>query len=164
MYIELLRESDCSKEVIEHSQAVADKALEISKKFNPNISLVKTGALLHDIGRGKTHGIKHAVVGARILRNLGFSQKLINIVERHIGAGIPLKEAKLLGLPPKNYMPITLEEKIVAHADNLINGTREVDIEFVVCKWKSQLGNDHPGIHRLIKLHQELIEENISII
>ncbi len=84
--------------------------------------------LLHDIGRTKTHTIKHAVVGAEILRNLNFPDEIVNITIKHIGAGIPPKEAEILGLPPGDYMPHTLEEKIVAHADNLVNGTIEVDI------------------------------------
>ena len=84
---------------------MACKALVISKKFPVNTFLVKNGALLHDIGRVKTHGIEHAVIGARILKDLGYSKEIVNIVERHIGAGIPIKEAKSLGLPPKDYLP-----------------------------------------------------------
>ena len=53
-------------------------------------------------------------------------------------------------------MPITLEEKIVAHADNLVNGTKEVDLNFVIKKWEKLFGKDHPAISRLKKLDQEV--------
>lgn len=162
MSLELLKQFNCSQSVIEHCQAVSKKALEISRKFSVNTELVKNGALLHDIGRGKTHGIEHAVVGAEILKDLGFSREIINIVERHIGAGIPLKEAEILGLPPKDYLPLTLNEKIVAHADNLINGVKEIHINFVIKKWEKKLGYDHPSIERLINLHREIIDKNYS--
>lgn len=84
--------------------------------------------------------------------------EVIRIVERHVGAGIPDDEADTLGLPPGNYMPETLEEKIVAHADNLINGSDEVDIDFVIKKWSDRLGKNHPSIDRLRQLHEELME------
>ena len=40
-----------------------------------NLEQVETGAMLHDIGRSRTHTIKHAVVGAEILKNLNFPGK-----------------------------------------------------------------------------------------
>ncbi len=45
---------------------------------------------------------------------------------------------KLLSLAflKKSYIPQTIEEKIVAHADNLISGTKEVDVDFDIAKWK----------------------------
>ena len=39
------------------------------------------------------------------------------------------------------YKCQSLEEKIVAHADNLISGTEEVDVDFVIKKWKSRMEN-----------------------
>ena len=63
----------------------------------------------------------------------------------------------ILGLPPMDYMPLTFEEKIVAHADNLINGTLEVDLKFVIEKWGNKFGNNHPSITRLKKLHEEVV-------
>jgi len=155
--IHLLKEVGCPQWVIIHSKKVAEKALEISKNFKVDKKLIKEGAILHDIGRCETNSIKHGIIGAKILQEKGYPQEIIRIVERHIGAGIPKNEAILLGLPPKNYIPVTLEEKIVAHADNLINGEKEVDISFVIKKWKKRLGEKHPAIERLKNLHKELI-------
>lgn len=155
--IEILKGLNCPSHLIEHSMAVCRKAVDISSNFSSvNIELVKTGAILHDIGRCRTNSIDHAIVGAEILKDLGFADAVVNIALRHIGAGIPKKEAEILGLPPKDYIPTSLEERIVAHADNLIHGSREVNIGFVIKKWKERLGEDHPSILRLIKLHNEI--------
>ena len=158
MTIEILKDLNCPPYLIEHSVAVCKKAVELSSNFDfVDIELVKTGAMLHDIGRCKTNGIDHAIVGAKMLKDLGFSEDVSNIALRHIGAGIPKEEAKSLGLPPKDYIPLSLEEKIVAHADNLVHWDKEVDIDFVIEKWEKKLGNDHPSISRLIRLHNEII-------
>lgn len=158
MTVEILKRLNCPDHLIKHCEAVCKKALKLSSNFdNVNIELVKTGALLHDIGRSKTNGIDHAVVGAEILKDLGFSDSVANIALRHVGAGIPKEEAIQLGLPPEDYIPVTLEEKIVAHADNLTHWDKEVDLDFVINKWKEKLGENHPSIKRIIELHKEIV-------
>ncbi|KAF5089010.1 TIGR00295 family protein [Methanobacterium aggregans] len=147
-----------SDNIVEHCKTVSRKALQLSSNFdNVDVDLVEEGALLHDIGRSKTHSIFHGVVGAEILRKREFPIEVQRIAERHIGAGIPQLEAEALGLPAKDYIPITLEEKIVAHADNLVHGTEEVGINFVIKKWEKRLGSDHPSIPRILKLHEEIV-------
>jgi uncharacterized protein len=160
--LKILENFNCPPHIIEHSKAVSLKAIDISSNFmdknrsQVDLEQIETGALLHDIGRSKTHTIKHAIVGAEILRSINFPDEIVNITLKHIGAGIPSNEAEKLGLPPGDYMPFTLEEKIVAHADNLVDGTTEVDLYSVIEKWKKKFGNDHPAIHRVKKLHNEL--------
>ena len=159
MEIKLLEKENTPKNVIEHSIAVCKKAMEISANFDEaNEDLIKKGALLHDIGRSKTHGITHALEGVEIARKYGYTQDVLNIIERHIGAGITEEEAIELGLPKKSYLPQTLEEKIVAHADNLISGSEEVDIDFVIEKWMRRIENPEDNIERLLKLDEELIK------
>ena len=162
MTVEILKDLNCPTHLINHSKAVCRKALKLSSNFDVDIELVETGALLHDIGRSKTNGIDHAVVGAKILKDMGFPDSVASIALRHIGAGIPKEEAVQLGLPPKDYIPLTLEEKIVAHADNLTHWDKEVDLDFVIKKWNERLGEDHPSIKRIIKLHQEIVGPNIN--
>ena len=157
MSLRLLRVVGCPEWVIDHSLAVRKKALELSRELPVDMKLVEEGAILHDIGRCRTSGVEHAVEGARILEGFGYPPEVVRIVERHVGAGIPPDEAKALGLPPGDYMPRTLEEKIVAHADNLINGSDEVGIDFVIKKWSDRLGANHPSIERLKRLHEELL-------
>ena len=149
--IEILKKEKTPHNVIDHSIAVCKKACEIAENFpEADLDIIQKGALLHDIGRSRTHGITHAVEGVKI--------DVLNVIERHIGAGITKKEAKELNLFEKSYVPETLEEKIVAHADNLISGTEEVDVDFVIKKWKSRMDNPDDNIKRLIKLDEELIQ------
>ena len=140
MELKILKQEETPENVIEHSKAVCKKAMKIAANFkDADKNLIKKGALLHDIGRSKTHGITHAVEGAKIVREYGYPEEVQNIVERHIGAGLSEDEAIKLGLPKKSYIPQTIEEKIVAHADNLISGTKEVDVDFDIAKWKRKI-------------------------
>jgi len=131
--LDLLRISGCSERVLKHCLIVAYHAKDIAEKIRHNgyqvdVELVFIGALVHDIGRSVTHDIKHAVEGARLGKEYGLHPAIIRIIETHIGAGIPENEALTIGLPPGNYMPTTLEEKIVAHADNMVDDDHIVSI------------------------------------
>jgi len=131
--IKLLEENGCAPNVIEHCKEVASLAVEIANKakaagHNVNPELVEVGALLHDFGRCKTHKIAHAVEGYRLSRIEGIEPEISEIIKRHIGAGISKEEAKSLGLPEDDYFPRSLEEKIVAHADNLVKGTSRITV------------------------------------
>ena len=159
MEIELLKKENTPENVIQHCKAVCKKSMKIATNFDDaNRDLIRKGALLHDIGRSKTHGITHAIVGAEIAAKYGYSTDVVNIIERHIGAGITAEEAAKLGLPEKSYIPQTLEEKIVAHADNLISGTKEVDVNFVIEKWQRSIEDSADNIERLKELDDELIK------
>ena len=132
--IRILEEAGCPPKVIEHCKTVALLAVEIAEKIRANgkevdIRLVEAGALMHDLGRCRTHGISHAVEGFELARELGLDPKIAEIIKRHIGAGISEEEAEEIGLPADDYFPRSLEEKIVAHADNLVGGTRRITIE-----------------------------------
>ncbi|MDI6642842.1 MAG: TIGR00295 family protein [Candidatus Hodarchaeaceae archaeon] len=155
-----LREAGCSKEVIWHCLAVERTALSIAKQIRTNghkidLKLVSRGALLHDIGRTKTHGIMHGVEGARILRNIGL-RGFVRFAECHLGAGIPASEAKELGLPARDFIPRTLEEKVVTYADKLAMGRRRTSYERALEWFRSELGPKHPAVERFKKLHLEI--------
>ena len=154
--IEILKDAGCSNSVIEHCKAVRDYAVRIAKKAGANVELVEAGALLHDIGRSKKHSMRHVIEGVKIAKKLNLHDSVIRIIERHIGAGISKEEAIKLKLPPNNYMPITLEEKIVCHADNLIQSGRIQSIEKEVRKALKKGLNDYAI--RLIELHKEITE------
>ena len=155
----MLEKEHTPENVIDHCKAVYKKAMEITSNFDDvDEDLIRKGALLHDIGRSRTHGITHAVEGVKIAKEYGYDEDVLNIIERHIGAGITESEAEKLGLPKKSYVPQTLEEKIVAHADNLVSGSKEVDIDFVIEKWRRTIEDSDDNIERLIKLDNELIK------
>lgn len=129
-YEELLRNAGCSHKVIAHCRAVTDCALEYAGN-NPliNRELLEAGAMLHDIGRGRTHSIHHAQAGADMCRTLLFNEPVARIVECHTGAGLTADESTLLHLLPRDCIPRSPEERILAHADNLMEGTHKGSIE-----------------------------------
>ena len=160
MEIKILKDEGCPEWVIKHSIAVYKKAIEISENFDDvDLDLIKKGALLHDLGRSKTNKIEHGVIGSKIAKEHGFPPEVCSIIEKHIGAGISEDESEKIGLPKKSYIPITLEEKIVAHSDNLFNGSDEVNIEFTIKKWKGKIDNYEESVVKLRKLNYELIEQ-----
>ena len=126
----MLREAGCSQKVITHCRAVTEVALEYALR-NPLVSadLLLEGAMLHDIGRGASHTILHAQYGADLLRARGIKEVIARIVECHTGAGLTADECTLLRLSPRDCVPRTTEEKIVTHADNLVDGRKRVTIE-----------------------------------
>jgi uncharacterized protein len=126
---DLLLDVGCSTKVIAHCRAVRDCACGYAA-HHPGIdfSLVEWGAMLHDIGRSRTHDIRHAQCGADLVRERGLGEEIARIVECHTGAGLTADECTLLGLFPRDCMPRTTEEKIVTHSDNLIAGKKRVTI------------------------------------
>ncbi|MBE0523466.1 MAG: TIGR00295 family protein [Methanosarcinales archaeon] len=159
--LEILQRVGCSERVIQHCLIVSEYATEIAKQINKNglkvdIQLVKIGGLLHDIGRSRTHDIKHGIEGACLAREYGLSERLIGIIINHIGAGITDEEAGKMGLPPGNYMPVTLEEKIVAHADNLVNDNEIFPISKIVVILKKK-GRSETIIKRIVDLNSQIV-------
>ncbi|MCC7572339.1 MAG: HD domain-containing protein [Candidatus Methanofastidiosum sp.] len=158
--ISLLRTEGCSEKIISHCINVSKYAKEIgekaSKDFELDINLIEIGGLLHDIGRSKINGIYHGVIGAEIIRNKGIDEKIALICERHIGSGIDKRDADKFGLPNNNYIPETIEERIVCHADNFfINGV-QVNFEKVFQRFIIELGEGHSSIQRLLALQKDL--------
>ncbi len=117
---------------LHHCRQMADKALEITHKKNLLLdpAVVECAAMLHDIGifmtdapdidcHGQAPYIAHGILGAKLLREAGFSDEICNVAERHTGAGIMADEvaAQNLPLPVKDYMPESLLERLVCYAD-----------------------------------------------
>jgi uncharacterized protein len=164
--------------VIKHTELVTKKALEIGnilrKKGVPvNLELLEVGSYLHDIGRSATHGVIHGFVGGQMLRELGYSESLINLVERHVGAGITAEEAVKMGLPKRDFLPNTIEEKILSYADKFVeselvfgseNGEETIirediiydSIEPTLYRFRKIFGYKSPIVLRLENLRNEM--------
>jgi len=158
--LRLLYENRCSAEVVKHCKAVAKLGLEIAqalkaKGINVDPELVEIGAILHDIGRSKTHSVHHAVVGAEIAKSEGLPDSVVSIIKRHVGGGITSSEAEELGWPTGDvYVPLTLEEKIVSYADKLIEKSKRVPIEVTIKQLSRGLKPE--AAERVRKLHEEM--------
>lgn len=172
--------------LIFHCHHVTAIALEICKQIrlaSPNIEIdeeiITMGALAHDLGRNITNGISHAIEGAKILKKYFIGSQVdevAKIVERHIGAGIPKEETEVLNLPFKDFIPLTLNEKIVCYADKLADYKfNKTNKSWTIDKWftfnsisneydklAKKLGTNHLVLKRLKDLENEIISFNNS--
>lgn len=157
--IELLRKNNCPSEVISHCVAVAQLALEIASKLEKkglriDIELVEAGALLHDLGRSKTHTVDHAIVGGKMAETESLPEPLVRIIKRHLGGGITTKEAERFGWPKDVYVPVNLEEKIVSYADKHIDKSKRVSIDVEINRLRVEHKDE--AAERVRKLHEEI--------
>ena len=134
--------------IIKHSAQVRDKAFAILDA--PSCPLVKIdrkllneGAQLHDIGIGRCHApkiecngdqpyIRHGVLGAEMLRALSPDyEPLARICERHTGSGITASQIieRDLPLPHQDFLPESLEEKLVCLADKFFSKSGNMEEE-----------------------------------
>lgn len=139
-YFEILEKYSSSREVFEivlgHSLEVLSKSIEImnKKKLYDRIDfdLIISGSILHDIGTfeflenksANSEYIKHGIVGAEILRKEGLLKEAF-IAERHTGAGLTAEEIVANGwsLPREDFLPVSLEEKIICYSDKFSSKT-----------------------------------------
>jgi uncharacterized protein (TIGR00295 family) len=132
------------------SRLLTEKAAERGNMVNQ--AAVDAGALLHDIGRSQTQLVNHGYVGAEILEKEGVDGIVVEIVKRHVGAGISAGEAAKLGFPPGEYTPRTLEQKIVCFADKMLDGDKARPFEQEVKRFVKK-GHD---VQRLRKLKEDV--------
>lgn len=158
-----------AENVRKHCIAVAELAIKIAEAIERNgyrvdKEAVFLGALLHDLGRAITHDpFLHFIKSAEILRSEGFNDKIVKIAERHFSAGITAEEAEKLRLGAKDYIPESLEEKIVSFADNITFGATVKDFESFM-KRLDRIDHDSPELswftastrQRAIKMKEEI--------
>jgi len=127
-----------------HSRAVCDKALNIAMKnslLNPDLQFIEEAALIHDIGIFRTNApnlycfgdypyLAHGYLGCELITSLGFPEHGL-VCERHTGVGITKEEVieKGLPLPPRDFIPETVEEQIIAFADKFFSKSSDIHRE-----------------------------------
>jgi len=109
---------------IKHCLTVSSLATYLSNIFatrHPiNIEFIRTAALLHDIGRFKTHHpIRHGVEGYNLLTELGYVHEAF-ICASHVLYGLSRAEAEQYGLPRNDFIPISFEERLIPLVDFLV--------------------------------------------
>jgi uncharacterized protein len=162
----LLRKLGIDEKVIEHSIAVRRTSLEIAERIEENgvgvnVKLVEAGALLHDIGRSKVHGIEHGRVGGEILRELGYPDSLARIAETHVLCGVSNEnESELSATGEQDSNPARLEEKIVCYADKTTLENKRTTLAKRFSKWFRQYGRN-PMLMRAY-LHSKEIEAELN--
>ena len=153
------------QKILAHSKAVQQASLDVADTVARNHpcdkEFIKIAALLHDIGRNlcppKTkQSICHGVVGGSLLKHEGFNDKYIRVCERHIGIGIAKQDIveQNLPLPHHDFVPETTEEMIIAYADNLIEGDLQRDEQYVVERFRKELGEKY--VQRALEFHKKI--------
>ncbi len=87
-------------------------------------------------------------MGQRSWRRRASTAVVVEIVRRHVGAGISPEEAVALNFPPGDYIPRTLEEKIVGFADKMLDGDKARPFEEEVKRFVKK-GHDVQRLRRL---------------
>lgn len=131
--------SELRRIFLTHSRAVCERALQICDR-HPELHLdrqfVEEAAMLHDIGIfecdapeihcfGREPYLLHGRIGATLLRTEGYPRHA-RVCERHTGAGLS-KEAIIAGnlpLPAEDFLPESLEEKVVCYADKFYSKSK----------------------------------------
>lgn len=152
--------------LIRHSRDVADRALAVARRhpeLNLDISFLEEGAMLHDIGIFMTdapsihcHGtdpyIRHGLDGAELMRREGLPRHA-RVCERHTGAGITRQqiESKRLPLPLQDFLPETMEEKVICYADKFFSKSHPDRVRTVeqAAHSLSKFGSD--GVERFMQ-------------
>ena len=159
----LLREMGCSRPVEIHVKEVyslgmqfVEESMKRGSRLSDKIDmdLLRAGLILHDIGRARTHSIRHITEGVKIARELGLDPAIQGMIRNHIGAGVTAEEAADLGLEKEDHIPTTWEEKIVCHADSLVGNRHRIPLEEAVKKLRDK--GAYGGASRMEKLHKEL--------
>jgi uncharacterized protein len=122
--------------LINHSQAVADKSIEIATRLgldNQTLTFINEAAILHDIGiyltqapgigcTGSYPYICHGFLGHNILVREGWPKHAL-VCERHTGTGLTLSETRRYEglLPARPMVPVSLEEQIISYSDKFFS-------------------------------------------
>ncbi len=141
------------KTVARASKVLADALAARGKEIDEDAIIA--GALLHDIGRNKTNEVGHGYVGAKILEDEGVDRVVVEIVRRHVGAGISQEEVVKLRFPEGDYIPRTLEEKVVCFSDKMVSSDKVRPLEEEVKRFERKGHN----VQRLLALKRSIQDE-----
>ncbi len=118
---------------VRHCRAVArvaEQAGALIRKHRPiDEEYLRVSALLHDIGRYKTHHpVGHGVEGYRLLMELGHVEEA-SVCASHILCGLSREEASAHGLPDRDFLPRSLEERLVPMIDSVVELDRPTTLD-----------------------------------
>jgi len=129
--------------VLQHSVEMSHIARMIAEELGANITVAKTAALLHDIGKAMDHEVigTHVEIGRRILQKFGVSEEIVKGMQAHHG----------------EYPFETIESIIVQIADAVSGGrpgARRDTVENYLKRLKEleAIANEFPGVEKSFAL------------
>jgi uncharacterized protein len=170
--ITLLAEYGREAHWTKHCFAVADAAAKVgeivAKKRPIDCSFLWSAALLHDIGRYRTHDpLLHGVEGYKLLSMLNY-EKEAYVCASHILFGLNAAEAVHLDLPACDFVPRTIEEKLVPLVDYLIEYDQPTTLDQRFSSLRERNGGNSYFMNRLDRAQESArlfimqIEEEIG--
>ncbi len=124
LLFQLAGRSPWARHCLAVAQIARELAVQISWQTSVDVNFVNRAALLHDIGRCKTHDpILHGVEGYLLLRRYKLEAEAF-VCASHVLFGLEVETAARFGLPARNFIPKTLEQKLVPLADFLVQHDR----------------------------------------
>ncbi len=114
----LLFRTSYGQNILKHSTEMAKVAALIAEDLGADVSIVKQGALLHDIGKALDQDMEgtHVEIGARIATKFGLDPRVIEAIESHHHDTDVSEHANA-------HAPLSIEAMIVDAADG-ISGSR----------------------------------------
>jgi uncharacterized protein len=136
--------SELYRILITHSVLVTAKAIALARLYSKNhrkakidVEFIEEAAMLHDIGIFRCHSpeilcvgsepyIRHGIIGRKILEDEGHPRHAL-VCERHTGVGLTREDVieQDLPLPERDFMPLSIEEKIICLADKFYSKNPE---------------------------------------
>ena len=153
--IDILKEHNVPKNIIEHSEKVKDIAVFLAehlkaKGFEIDIGLVETGALLHDLDKVMTaeNPEKHGKIAREILKQKELHD-IAEVVYKHI-LGVLFDDEK----KPKSW-----EEKLVHYADKRVNNKKIATLDERFEYLLNRYGKKSKEAEEIIKKSMPIIKE-----
>ena len=114
----LMFRTSYGQNILRHSVEMAKIASLIAEELHADVSIVKQGALLHDIGKALDQDMEgtHVEIGRRVAEKFGLDQKVIEAIESHHHDTDVSEHAS-------HREPLSVEAMIVDAADG-ISGSR----------------------------------------
>lgn len=149
----LLAEYGGSATWTRHCLAVAESAAAVGLALQPhrsvNLDSLWSTALLHDIGRYRSHDpIAHGVEGYTLLTQLGHHGAAF-VCASHVLFGLDASEAVDVGLPAQDFIARTDEERIVPLIDYLVEGERATSLDHRFASLNQRNGGNAYFVSRL---------------
>lgn len=156
--------------LVSHSRQVADLALEIADRLQLPLDrlLIEDAAMLHDIGilytdapgiecHGSEPYIRHGLLGAELLRREGVPGQIARVAECHTGTGLTADDIaeRHLPLPPGDYMPHTMLERLICYADKFYSKSRGAQRKTLGQARATALRHGQSTLDRFDELHRE---------
>lgn len=158
--------------LLTHSEQVRDRALQIvdaHPQWEVNRDFLAEAAMLHDIGIiycdapkifcvGSHKYIEHGFLGAELLRSEGMPEHAL-VAERHTGSGITMEQVirEDLPIPVKDYLPVSLAERIICYADKFYSKSH-LGEEVSISKIRENIWKyGHDAILRWERLEREML-------